>query len=320
MPKKIIIADDQLQEIIALRKDRKSYSEIERQTGISRRTAQRAYLDWFAEQSMDELKKARVLVASEEYRRHLEQLVTFGDYLAKNIDIPSSQYEASSAQETLGKLWQMDFTQDEVTNALYGLSPRDMRQLTYQNDMLFKSLKDHTCQYISWKELEKWKESWNYYIKWLTKLREESLEIVNSIIKDRGLKGRIEQGSRKRDVPQQLSEGVLFLVWQGISTGMSIQEFTPLVKVRSTGDGISEVVFGTGELDLGLKFADEDLVEKVKDLCEQASKNLYVKPVIANLIVEANTMRSKKVYFEEKLAPIVLRPKLFRVTCDLCPV
>ena len=34
MPKKITITDDQLQEIIALKKDRKSWLEIERQTQI----------------------------------------------------------------------------------------------------------------------------------------------------------------------------------------------------------------------------------------------------------------------------------------------
>ena len=82
------LSDKELNKIIRLRQDRASWLRIQRETGIHRQTAKRAYDKWERSKSLEELKEARKDVAAQVFREHMESLVILATSLVSNLAVP----------------------------------------------------------------------------------------------------------------------------------------------------------------------------------------------------------------------------------------
>ena len=64
------MSDEQLTQLINLKRAGSSWVKIQRETGINRRTAKRAYDKWHRSQNLDVFKEARKDAAAQAFRVH----------------------------------------------------------------------------------------------------------------------------------------------------------------------------------------------------------------------------------------------------------
>ena len=314
------LSDEKLRRVIVLRETGSSWVRIQEEVGIDRRTAKRAYEDWERNQSREELKAARKDVAAEEFRNHLHCLIKLAESLLNTLDIPSSPNTTISAEEVLLNLWQRDIAGEY---GAYGLSDQkpETRRILRQNQMLFKSLRDHTHE-EDWQAFNEWGNSWDTCIRVLAKLREEARKTLLNILNQKSnLTDRIVKGCGKKDAVKRMVDGVLHVVWQFILAGKPDQQF-PLVQAMPLGGGRIEVTFGKYNLTEGLKFTEADLAEQVITVCKWAAKNLCIgrkDDMVEPLMNNVNTMRKSIEELAEMLNSLKLGPMILNTRCDLCP-
>jgi hypothetical protein len=314
------LSDEKLRRVIALREAGSSWVRIQEEVGIDRRTAKRAYEDWERNQSREELKAARKDVAAEEFRNHLHCLIKLAESLLNTLDIPSSPNTTTSAEEVLLNLWQRDIVGEYGAYGLSSGKPETIRILR-QNQMLFKSLRDHTHE-KDWQAFNEWGNSWDTCIRVLAKLRGEARKTLLNILNQKSnLTDRIVKGCGKKDAVKRMVDGVLHVVWQFILAGKPDQQF-PLVQAMPLSGGRIEVTFGKYNLTEGLVFTEADLAEQVKTVCKWAAKNLCIgrkDDMVESLMNNVNTMRKSIEELAEMLNPLKLGPMILNTRCDLCP-
>jgi len=309
------LSHEELAKVIRLRQENATWLKIQRETGVPRRIAQRAYEQYVRSQAREELKAARKEVAAEEFRTHLGLLTGFAESIVLTICIPSSPNETRHAKEVLGMLYQRDRLHEVDFIPAIEPTERGKRRASYQNRMLFESLQAHTCGKVRWQALDEWEEAWDTCREDLIKLREEAHEVLSNILNQKPkLIDRIVTESVKKNAMERVAEGVLYIVWHA-----TVNQESLLVQALPRGDGRTEVTFGrlTGS---GPIFTEVDLAEEVAKACKWAAENLVkgnTTPVVAEQI---NVMKERIKELEEMLDPLMLRPLILGTQCDLCPV
>ena len=313
------VSPEELARVVNLRQINTSWLKIQRDTGVPRRIAKRAYEDWARSQSREELKEARKDVAAEEFRNHLGSLVKLAEALVMALDIPEPTRPPVSAEENLRiLLWGSNIAGEYGVYGLSGTSGSwgSLRQ----NQILFKSLQSHTHEKVDWQMLEQWKKTWDECIRVQNELRQEARRMLSDFLKQKsGLKNRIEKGSREKDTLDRMANGVLHTIWQGILAGKPDQP--PLVEANVMGGEVTNVVFGEDHHSLGLVFTEADLAKEVQDACIRVAKNLVIvrKEDLGKLVEDVHRMRQVTDKLTEMLNPLMLRPQILHTRCDLCP-
>ena len=313
------VSPEELARVVNLRQINTSWLKIQRDTGVPRRIAKRAYEDWARSQSREELKEARKDVAAEEFRNHLGSLVKLAEALVKALDIPEPTRPPISADENLRIfLWESNIAGEY---GVYGISETSGSwDSCRQNQILFKSLQSHTHEKVDWQMLEQWKKTWDECIRVQDELRREVRRMLSDFLKQKsGLKNRIEKGSREKDTLDRMANGVLHTIWQGILAGKPDQP--PLVEANVMGGEVTNVVFGEDHHSLGLVFTEADLAKEVRDACIRVAKNLVIvkKEDLGKLVEDVHRMRQVTDKLTEMLNPLMLRPQILHTRCDLCP-
>jgi len=318
------VSPEELARIIRLRQSDTSWLQIQRDTGVSRRIAKRAFEEWGRSQAREELKAAREHVAAEEFRNHLHCLIKLALSLVNALYIPQPSRHPIPAKEVMLNLWQQNIVGEY---GAYGLPGGDGRMVTYppetclrQNLILFKSLRAHTHEKVAWQALDKWEDAWDICTKVLNKLQEEaSKTLLNTLNQRRKLRETIAGGSRKKDIVERMVDGTLYSVWETILADKPGQ--LPLAEAILRGDGIADVVFGKGRHNFGLVFTGIDLGKEAADTCIWVAENLISKreEEMIELANNVSTMRKAIDEFTEMLNPLILGPIILRTRCDLCP-
>ena len=158
------LSEEELAQVIKLRRAGSSWVKIQSKTGINRRTAKRAYDKWQRSQSMEELREARKDVAAEEFREHKNSLITLAGSLVVALSVPSRPDEMkTNAEQFFSELWEQDLLQRWVnlpseTREYYLMSQEHKRDMQFnfrKNQLLFNSLQEHTRgEGIRWEALE----------------------------------------------------------------------------------------------------------------------------------------------------------------------
>jgi len=321
------VSPEELARIIRLRQGNTSWLQIQRDTGVSRRIAQRAYEQWGRSQSWEELKIARKEVAGVEFRNHLDCLTRLAEFLVNALDIPAPSRDPISGEDVLHSLWQRDILKEYSVygppEIVHGEVVRYSSETCLrQNLILFKSLQVHTHEKVDWKILDEWQNTRDVCTGTQGILWEEAGKILLNILNqkpertDRIIKG---SGKEKEQVVERMVEGMLHDVWQGILAGKPDQ--SPVVQTVPAGHARVEVVFGEGRFSRNLYFTETDLAKEVEDTYLWAAKNLGIerKEDIIKLVDDVGIMRKAIDQLTEMLNPLMLRPLILRTRCDLCP-
>jgi len=312
------VSAEELARIIRHRGSNTSWLQIQRDTGIPRRLAKRAYEEWKRSQPREELKAARKDVAAEEFRTHLSLLTGFAESIVLSIGIQSSPNDTRDAKEVLASVWRRDRLHEVDFIPAIDPTERGQRRAARQNQMLFESLQDHTHGKVRWQALDEWEKAWNTCRSDLAKFREEVREIVLNILDQKPkLIDRIVKGSGKKNAIERMMDGVLQIVWSCIVAGKPHEEF-PLVQAMPRGDGRTEVTFGKGQLTEGLIFAEVDLAKEVATVCKWAAENSYKGDTTSEVAKQLNIMQEKIKELEGMLDPLRLRPLILGTQCELC--
>jgi hypothetical protein len=315
------LSAEELTTVINLKQAGTSWVEIQRQTGINRRTAKRAYEKWERSQSLQELKDARKEVAEVEFRYHIEDLKSLAIFFAINSSVPSSP-DMTNAEEFFSELWRQDILQrfsyaDQPPRVKW-----DSQFGLRENELLFQSLQDHIRgEEGRWSALERWKEARNNSAKILDKLRKESRVLVPNFLKlerETNLLQIIKEKSRERNPVEQMAKAALNAIWEDIREDKLGQNLVETVSGSGGSQSMVRVRYETFFL-----FDDNmALAQKVTRICNLVINNLEKgekSDVVKSLQDEVRTMKKASEELREMLNPIKLTPMILRTRCQLCP-
>jgi len=312
------VSAKELAKIVSLRQNNSSWLTIEKETDVPRRIAQRAYRDWERSQVRDEFKAARQTVVAEELRNHLASLKKLALVLVGHFEIPrpSAEGEPQSAKQSLDFLLKNDIVGEY---GVYGL-PSDLRRKAYpyypQNQMLLKSLQDHTDQKLN---LRNWESAYDTCWAHQAKFVEELRQILSNIL-NVDLKLAEAIASKKGKIIRRLLDGLIYLLWESILAGkVELEELVPLIKVSLRGEGRAEVVFGN--LAGGVIVPNDDVGTQAREACIWVIKNLLAQreKIIDPLLEDVKTMKRVNDDLAKILNPLTLVPDILHSKCDLCP-
>ncbi|MFQ5924940.1 MAG: hypothetical protein ACE5IE_02965 [Dehalococcoidia bacterium] len=343
--KKRELAREELDKVIKLKQIGTSWLKIEQETGISRRTAKRAYEKWEHSQSPEVLREARKDVAAKAFLDHLKSLTTLAGSVVTNLSVPSSIADMEkNAEQFFAWLWQQNLLWRGVYASHEPLERYNLAQLhvytmgdaqcflmgdpqfnVLENQLLFKCLQDHTRgEGVRWGALDEWEKARDNCAKIAPELRKETSEVVNNFLnqeRQTNLLRSIKEGSGEDDPAKQMAEVVLRELWRSILQD-KLDEEGPWFQTVLHGKGIpQEINVKSGDETVFRFFGDTNmsLAEKVTRICELAAKNLRKGDMVQQLYREVRDMKKASEELREMLNPVKLTPMIIRTRCDLCP-
>jgi hypothetical protein len=311
------VSDEELEQVIKLKRGGASWLRIEKETGVPRRTAKRAYDEWESTKSSEELKRARMAIAEEEFRTHMEDLTSVARSLADSLHVPVPIYGIKSADGVFEELWKRDIREGRGEP----VGDREKRRRVRQNRMLFEALREHTVEVVRWQALEEWKERYGRYMEHCVTLRSEARKVMADVLLQRAeLKGRIDAMAEGREVVETMVTGLVEAIWRHIWAG------EPCGENVSWGGGLRgsvDVSFGKEASLTILRQPDEDLARGIVDVCKIAIDNICkgkMSYLVGRIDEDMKVMEEVARELEESLDDLVLRPVILRTRCSLCPV
>jgi hypothetical protein len=319
--KKVILSDAQLKRVVRLRQSGASWLRIEREMGIARRSAKKAYESWEAAQSLEQLKAARIQVATDEFREHMAQIIRLAEALVGHISCPVWFFETKNADEYLDQLWMRPLTEKgDFGVSSSDRSDRQQRLTVRQNRKLFEALKNHTEEKVQWQKLDQWKDAWNDSVRTLAKLRTEAKEILTNLFdkQRQDVRDDIKKLKNAEEIKEQVLNGVIIVVWRG-ALARNPENAHNLIETREEGKDTTVLVLGDSGPKEWIKLADAKLAANVLDICQWAAENLGKSELAEHLKRSIWEMHLEAEELEDMLDPLVLRPLLLRTRCELCP-
>jgi hypothetical protein len=327
--KKIVLSNSQIQQVINLRDSGISWVKIEKETGIARRIAKREYDEWAAKQSQRQLEDARKEVVAQEYRMHLDLLSQMANLLLDSLVIPHPLTDLRRADEVMWQFLAKDIYQDQPSfGPRLGDQQRDKRVIR-MNELLFKSLRDHTERKVPWQVLDIWKGARDSCVKDIEYMKKEIHEVFTNILNQESkLKEKLDKGYMNSSVTENIKKGILINIWLSGITGVNSQ-VTAMKGVSLTKKGTGWVVFHeNAPAETNVTFDRESpsdnewLAREVSDVSIWAIANLLKlkSDLIQKMKEEVSKMQENASQLEAVLNPLVLRPIILNTQCDICPI
>jgi len=318
------VSDTELGRVIKLKNSGASWLKIQLETRVPRRSAKRAYDDWERSQSKEELKAARVQVATEVFREHLDCIIQVAEVFVNNLPESIIFYETRDADKIINDIWMRDIPEEyEGIVPFRNKSEKEQGRISRKNRMLFQSLKDHTIEQARWQALEEWKGACNACFNTLEKLRSNAQEIVTSILSNQELKVRdeIKKSSAGEAAIEDMAKGVVEALWRGIRDGEPEKSHN-LIRTKAAKEGSTQVLFGKSASITMIELMDNNLAKEVERICKWTTKNLYIEwkeTLVDPLRNGFDTMKKAIEELDKMLNPLILRPMILRTRCELCP-
>ena len=306
--RKIDLANDKLEKIRELHESGYSWLKIQEMAGVERRLAKRAYYDWLQGRTLDEIRQARVDVASQALSNHIDSLVKVAQQLVSHLDLPGNSRERKPAEEILRSLWETN-----ILGEFYEISSSDAeRKHRYnlrQNKRLFESLQTHTQGRVRWQALAEWQKARDNCRGLTDKLKVAEQRIISEVCSEEsGIQEELKELSQGQDASKWLAHVALGPIWQDIRSG----QFDPEHPEVSIAYGeVAKRVHPPAEI---------ESIKKIVAACQRVAVILLQEPTVLSLHTEAQTMRRAIEELEDTLDPLVLRPViLLSPKCKLCP-
>lgn len=317
------VSDEELNQVIKLKQGGASWLRIQNETGIPRRTAQKAYEEWEGAKSSEELKRARTAIAEEEFRRHMGDLTSLAQALVDSFYIPMPTARIKDADEVFNNVWRQDIRQGRKTVT----GEKEERRVVRQNKMLYQALQEHTSEVVRWQALKEWKQAFTNYFEHCGALQKEVWNIIVNMLKQRAeLKDRIEAMSDGKEIVESMARGIVETIWRGIrGGGAKLENIKEKIHIqaKSLGGGITEISFGKEASLTNIKMRDKDLGDEIAGFCRVVANNICSGKKSCLLLKIADDMGKMEEGagdLERRLDELVLRPAILRTKCYLCPV
>lgn len=314
MPKRVI-EEAERQKIIKLRNTGTGWKEIERRTGVARRTAQRVYREWQATQFAENQWEARRQVAAQQFERHMRELIVLAERLVTELELPDAS-DLRSGDGIVDSVLGRDL-RDLGSGESGQLSDFDARRIRRRNDLLFQSLKDHSGGKVEWRAFDRWLGARNAWASYRGKLSEAAEKVLKNVIHD-------ESGGEWQKLigDADLSPIVEGIVRSALSTlaepELSVEKY---VTVQRSGEE-QVLSLGCGRDAVELKFRDAAVSEVVAHCCHRALDTLvrgHESTLLETMGRERDTMKRSRDELEDKLHELRLEPLILLTRCQFCP-
>jgi len=306
------VNEEQISEMLRLRRQGKSISDIARATGFHRQTI-RAYLkERQADILADEVRKQ---LLTDELQKHLDSLIRFAASLMEHLAVPASPNEERDATSVLVPLLPKELP--EGLDSTSWKERREQQQMDRQNKMLLKSLREHTREKAWWQAFEEWQEDWNKCRDVLQELREEVNEVVENLINEYpSYKREVERRTKEeKDTVGRTISDVFSLLWRA-GTGKPIEKIAYRAEEGHVVVCFSDETYHT----IGHRINDDSLGQEMAEVYGSAFKILCQNFTDKNIAEMLRRMDENIRVIDDTLDPFVLRPLLVRTRCGLCPV
>jgi hypothetical protein len=327
--KKIVITASQVQEVIDLHDKGISWVKIEEKTGIARRIAKRGYEEWVAKQSQRQLEDARKDVVAQEYRIHLDLLSQMANILIDSLTIPHPLTDLRNGNEVIRQFLSNDIYQDLPKFKLRMGDEQRGKRILRMNELLFKSLRDHTERIAPWQVLDLLKEIRDSCVKDIGEIKKEIHKVFTNILKQKlKLKEQLDKGYGKSNVMDNIENGILINIWENGILGVK-SEVTAMKSGSILNEGIGWVIFHKNAPErTNVTFDHENPDDNERLAREVAEVSIWT---ITNTLEsksdlmqktkgEVTKMQENVSQLETMLNPLVLRPIILNTQCDICPV
>lgn len=314
------ISAEELNKITKLKEAGASWLRIQQETGVPRRSGKLAYEKWQQSQSMEELKEARVNMATELFKAHMNALVNLAGYLIENLAMPTPM--RVKAEDFLTSLLENEISGQPSFYDLPQTNDRHRRISTLRNNkLLLKSLKEHTRENVRWGNLDDWKQAWEDYHKRVDGIREIENPAIRKIANERKkIFARIEQEGGNTDAVGCIVDTIVEAArHDAMENDFGLDE--PLVRIALVNNPVAHGVITRVDNKEIFRFTDQVLAEEVLDIFDTAITTLRVIIRLNDSIQEAvDRMQLAVKELDKVLNPVVLYPILLRTRCDFCPV
>jgi hypothetical protein len=197
------------------------------------------------------------------------------------------------------------------------------------NELLFKSLRDHTERKVPWQVLNTWKEARNSCVEYIIKIRKEISEVFTNILRQKSeLKEKIDKVYRDSSVIEDIVRGLLINIWLNGLIGVNsrvitmkgaslITQGTAWVVFHDKAPSETNIIFDR-ESPNDNKLLAKEMIGVSRWAIENVQKEKGV--LIQNLKREVQVMQDATCKLEEVLNPLILRPIVLNTKCDICPI
>ena len=318
--RKRVLSGNELEAVIRLKGGGASWLAVEREKGIPRRAAKRAYEEWQRTKSIEELKDARRDIAREEFREHLRDILGIAEVIVMDLPRQILYREMRVADQVLDHLWERDLHVEECRVYSPFSSKPEIKQriIIRQNRLLFQSLLSHTREGVRWEVLEQWKQEWNACIDFLKMLHTEAQEIVGNIWTKQKPEIEIQGVGGGKKAAEYMASKAVESVWRGAEMG-KLMGACDLVRAVPADEEKWKLLFTDVGSDREMVVKGGDTADVVVGVCRWTVKNLSRGDLAEKAAISLDIIREKAGELEEILNPLILRPLILRTRCDICP-
>ena len=312
-PKRKRLSEEQVQEMLRMRRQGQSVKAIAEAIGCHRQTVRLHLQEKQGDILAAEIRRQHL---ADELQRHLndvtEYAVSFRGYLTRPTSLGEDRDAATVFKPLLGEDLPQGLDSDSQK------ARREQRQIERRNRMLLLSLREHTHGQGWWTAFEEWQEAWNICRDSLRELRREADEVVENRYNEKSsLKEEIERRiSKGGDEVRRIAHDMLWVVWW-VGTGNKPVE---KLEFRAEEDQVVAYFSDQSRYVLGHRLSEVSLSPDMAEVCKLSFETLYQSFIDKGIPEMLHRVDEKIEVIDDVLDPFILRPLLVRTRCELCPV
>jgi len=181
MSKRLLTSEERSQ-IISLRGVGAGWAEIERRTGVARRTALRVFGEWQASKTADNQREARRQIAAQEFERHMRDLISLAERLVSALGLPAPT-DVASGDDVVTRVVDMEpgLPSEGQPDRLSAIDAERVRR---RNRLLFRALREHTSAGVDWRAYDRWLKARNEWAELRGKLVNRVAAVLRNVVAD----------------------------------------------------------------------------------------------------------------------------------------
>lgn len=319
------ISEDELNKVIKLKEAGLSWLKIQDESGVPRRSAKLAYEKWQKSQSITELKAARINVATEIFKGHIQALVNIAGYIAIRLTTPSSTH--LTADQFIDSLLEQKIGEQNLYDLPQTNDRHRSKSVLRHNQLLFKALQDHIREKIRWAAFNEWRTAWGKFLDLIGEIRITIREEISDLAgkefnKNEKLLQSIRENSGNQNPVTLIVDTIVDTICQDIIES-NLRTGGQVVEITSDNVLSTHVITSRKDNKAVFTFTDGAIAKEVSEIFCSLDEQVRVLHVLAgNKAIgdEINRMQTAIKELDEMLSPIILYPILLNTRCDFCPV
>jgi len=303
------------EQIVNLRQTGAGWMEIERRTGIARRTAQRVFNEWQDTRYGEEKSLARREVASREFERHIRDLVAMANAIGDVFELPSPR-DRQGADGVLTRLLGRDVRSGdmEVSGSLTFVDGERVRR---RNRLLLKALREHTKSKVNWEQFDLWLKARK---DWAEARSDLENRLHEGLLANIGEKPAVARSLESEQLKERVVAGLVVAVISGLTDAPSDAGAGYLqVKVDESN---SHLLFGYGSDMVAVALLEREAADAIMESCRALLDSLHAEgkcDELGRLKHAYEEMSSAKQRLLDELEELRLIPLILSTRCDYCP-